>query len=278
MRRATAKQDDTTEKKHGFSLIELAMIAVIIALLTAAIATGKSLVEASRLRSLMGELSEINKSFLLFQEKYLELPGDMSDAWDIWGTDCMSTADLCNGDGDERITDSLSPDNYETGTAWKHLQLAKLLGGPPMDGTTSAVGDGWVDEIPGVNLPPSDAITSAGYYVATFAEFFTTGPLTGTPNYLGTHVELAGFPGTLPFPVLTPDQASVVDRKLDDGIPKVGKIKGINVGTITGDPDSCYLPRVFTDLRDPTYQLVIEKPTCAILYRIDNSLKDTQHQ
>ncbi len=279
MRRAYAKKQDASEKKQGFSLIELAMIAVIIALLTAAVSTGKSLMEASRLRSLMGELSEINKSFLLFQEKYLELPGDMSDAWDYWGTDCMSTADLCNGDGNERIGDSLLPDNYETGMAWRHLQLAKLLGGPPMDGTASVVGGGFVSNVIGVNLPPSDAITGAGYYVETFAYYFTSGLLAGQPNILGTHIQLSGFPAVFPLSVLTPDQASVIDRKLDDGIPRVGKVKGVTTGVTTGDEDACSLPRGgFTDLREPVYQLGINKPNCSIYYRIDNSLKDTRHQ
>ncbi len=266
--------------QRGFTLIELSMVAVIIALLAVAVTTGKGLLEASRIRSLITELIDLNETFLLFREKYNDIPGDMSDAWDYWGSNCMPTADLCNGNGDERIGNTLLPtDNYETGTAWRHLQLAEMLGGNMLDGTASIVGTGFIDEVIGVNLPPSDVIIGAGYHVFTYNVFVESGPLVGTPILLGTHILLASFGDVFATPVLAPRQASVIDNKLDDGIPRVGKIKGNPIGIINGQEDSCYKPwSTTTSLRESEYYIETNATNCVIYYRLDTSRGDTVHQ
>jgi len=124
----------------GFTLLEMSIVIVIIALLVAGIVGGRTLIRAAELRGVISELDGYTKAVKTFQDKYLALPGDMSTAESYWGADtaCPNTAannvrktETCNGDGNGQIalwntsTDAQSQ-WYETFRAWQHLSNAGL--------------------------------------------------------------------------------------------------------------------------------------------------------
>ncbi len=250
-----------THSQGGFTLIELSIVAVIIALLAVAVTTGKGLLEHARIRSLSQEMLDLGEAFTFFQEQYDDLPGDMSDAWDYWGTTCAAVEIDCNGNGNERIADKFAfPINQETYMAWRHLQLAGMLGGNELTGQdgTPLPADGRRDDVVGVHIPASNTIASAGYWVQTIDT------LPGNVPFFGTYITFAA-PGVFYSPVLSPRQLSVIDHKLDDGRPRTGRIRDNASGNDSGIfcSDNATL-EYYADIDD--------KNTCVLNFKIDNIL------
>ena len=95
-----------------------------------------------------------------FYSKYEDLPGDMTDAYDYWGSACNSTDTKCNGDGDGDIELSGTADDNEVFRLWQHLVLSELLD-EGFDGEGNGTGD---QADPGVNVPVS-ARTKVGFAI-----------------------------------------------------------------------------------------------------------------
>lgn len=136
---------------HGFSLVELSIVLVILGLLTGGILGGQSLIRAAELRSVTTDVNRYSTAVHSFRNKYYALPGDMPNAVRFWGAQAGSTADgtdntcimldkdspatdqrTCNGDGNGNIgwlTDFSNVVNMETHRAWQHLANAGLIEG-----------------------------------------------------------------------------------------------------------------------------------------------------
>ena len=95
-------------KQPGFTLLELAIVLIVIALVAGFILGARSVVRTSQLQTMLGEYDANLKAIKEFQDKFLALPGDMNNAESMWGTDtsCLSTFSsstphvaTCNGNG-----------------------------------------------------------------------------------------------------------------------------------------------------------------------------------
>lgn len=112
----------------GFTVVEIAIVLVIIALIMGGVFKGQALIDNARVRSLSTEVSGIQTAWYSFQERYRSIPGDFSKA----GTQIDSAAMSGNGNG--RIDDSL-----ERAGVWQQLSLAGFISGQ-FDGSQAAVG------------------------------------------------------------------------------------------------------------------------------------------
>ena len=63
-------------KQQGFTLIEIAIVLVIIGLLLGGILQGQSLINSARVRNLISQEDGIKAAFYGFQDRYRALPGD----------------------------------------------------------------------------------------------------------------------------------------------------------------------------------------------------------
>jgi prepilin-type N-terminal cleavage/methylation domain-containing protein len=72
-------------KKTGFSLLELSIVLTIIALLAGGVVLGNSLLKSASMKRIITDVDLYKKSLEQFQEIYNELPGDMTNATQIWG-------------------------------------------------------------------------------------------------------------------------------------------------------------------------------------------------
>ena len=62
--------------QSGFTLIEIAIVLLIIGLLLGGVMKGQSMINSARVRSIANDLSGIEAGWISFQDRYRSLPGD----------------------------------------------------------------------------------------------------------------------------------------------------------------------------------------------------------
>ena len=136
--------------KSGFSLIELSIVIVVISLLIGGVISGASLIEKTKLQSVIQEFNDIQLAVNNFRLKFNAMPGDMKDADSLLG----SGAD-CNGDGDGLISIDVSAPKFENMCAWLHLRMSGSLTGYLNADYTGEFNDHNNSVDPGVDVPVS---------------------------------------------------------------------------------------------------------------------------
>ena len=219
--------------RSAFSLVELSIVLVILGLLTGGILGGQSLIRAAELRSISADQQRYFAAIQAFRDKYMGIPGDLTNATAFWGKDntrCASqngtaaTPGTCNGNGNGAV-DSNYIENYR---AWQHLALAGLI-----EGSYS----GYVDSVAGSTPPvigrdvPASKMSSRYWVLAQFTQLGTINyevGFSGLPdirdNYLYFSAVNAAYWNN-PM-ALKPEEAWNIDTKMDDGRPATGKVRG----------------------------------------------------
>ncbi len=130
--------------ERGFTLVEIAIVMVIIGLLIGGILKGQAMVQNAKVKRVVKQADELRAAVMAFYDKYGVYPGDENEAAVPPGTDG-------EGDGDGQIEN-----NTEHFEVYRDLQLAGLISGN-YNGTSDlpkhAFGDDmdlvWVDPGPG---------------------------------------------------------------------------------------------------------------------------------
>lgn len=237
----------TVTQEKGFTLVELAIVMVIIGLLIGGILKGQELIKNASISATAAQLKAFESAYVTFVDMYAGKPGDISNARNkIRG--CNAANSCVNGDGNGFIWGTNSNNwggagftdaNNEKRQALKHLALADLIGGVNTAATTGA--DGWVQPKIGGFLVMGESYgnevhhrgggnTPAGIYVRQW------------------RVATAG--GT---DVTTAAEIASLDRKIDDGVPSTG-------GLLLGGNDLCL------DGRD--YAMNLDEKRCSFMYKI----------
>jgi len=114
--------------QKGFTLIEAAIVLVIVGFLLGAVLQGRQMIESARFKSLKSDLGEYRDAFGTFRQRYNALPGDYADADTRLG---MSAGSTGNGNGVIDSGGSLGCDTVdeEDCLAWRHLRAARLIRG-----------------------------------------------------------------------------------------------------------------------------------------------------
>lgn len=217
----------------GFSLVEMAVVLIIIGLIVGGVLMGSNLMRAAEIRSIAEEEQRIVAAVHAFQDKYASLPGDMYNATEIWGEQdpnpatCRVTASTgratCNGNGNGTLKESTA--SYEFLRFWQHLANAGMLEGR-YTGMLGPVANGLVDPDlrVGLNTPP-------GPINGTGIEVYWEDDIAGHPYFFDGHYGNHLYFGTIQQgswperPMLTTGEALSFDQKYDDGKPGTGKIR-----------------------------------------------------
>lgn len=221
------------KKKQGFTLIEMSVVLICIALLVGAILLGQSLIRNARLLSISADVEVYKNATTSFLNKYKYLPGDMPTATNYWGTDisCPTTpandipkVETCNGNGDSYIGDvngsayGNATNWHESLRYWQHLANAGFVVGT-FNGATSSRRTEGVE--PALNVPASK-ILGNGYYML----HVTPGLTIGVYNSNYHHVFVFGGPvaprASTYAAALPPAEARMIDQKVDDAKPGSG--------------------------------------------------------
>jgi prepilin-type N-terminal cleavage/methylation domain-containing protein len=169
-------------KTRGFTLVELAIVLVIIGIILGAVLKGQELIFNAKVKRLQSQIKELIAAFYTYYDKYGYYPGDDPTALSRW-------SGVGGGNGDGVITAGYcdaAPE--ESCLLWRHLRLANIISGNPNDTTPDS-------------MVPKHAWGGA---LHMFSGTFAVG---GTPR--SSHwIALLNLPG---------DAAAALDRLMDDG-------------------------------------------------------------
>lgn len=124
-----------TQVVKGFTLIELSIVLVIIALVAGGVLVGRNLIETASIRSEIRQTERFSTATHAFRLKYHALPGDLSNPATYGLTaysSCVSPEMCGNGDG---LIQSTTTDPGYVGSGgemimfWRHLSDAGLVSG-----------------------------------------------------------------------------------------------------------------------------------------------------
>ncbi len=111
-------------KQTGFTLIEIAIVLVIIGLLLGGVLKGQELINSAKVKNLATDFKNVPVFIYGYQDKYKALPGDDKAAVSHVGATAGS-----NGDGNGTI-DGGWPSTGESLNFWQDIRLAGLAPGP----------------------------------------------------------------------------------------------------------------------------------------------------
>ncbi len=221
-------------KQRGFTLLELSIVLVIIGLLVGGVMVGREMIRGSEKQATVSEIEALISALQNFKTKYKSIPGDMPNATDFWpavSVGCTSQTgtpqQTCNGNGDERLGEGWSGQDYERFRVWQHLSLAGMIEGSftGVTGPNSAY-----DMVPNVNIPGSKrgfGIYSVEFMSAVRGSNASIIAHLNSNNFdldCGTCLQFAGQTtgSTNISPIISPGEASQIDAKIDDGKPATG--------------------------------------------------------
>lgn len=182
-------------KQDGFTLVEIAIVLVIIGLLLGGILKGQELITSARVRNMADQNSSVQAAYYGFLDRYRAIPGDLPAA------QACTLLGVCpgpGGNGDSVILDAGG--TAEAAAVWLHLARAGFLNG-------SYAGTG-----------------------ALAAPTVAPGNVYGQPLVLSHSASYQGLGATNRLNLALGRQAPVkvyqeLDTKLDDGLPLTGVLR-----------------------------------------------------
>ena len=240
--------------KQGFTLIELSIVLVIIAVIIGGILIGKTLVDSSKLQTVITDVDSYTAAVGNFKQAYQSLPGDFSNATAIWGSDSNTcptgggTSGTCSGNGDGQLVNTGSIGQAgETFLFWQHLNKAGMFN----QSLSNQSGSGGVySSVIGTNVP-AGSIKGSGFSVAWYgvvaANGNTCNSTTSADCFQGSYGNVIVFgAASIPLasavasdatynPIITSEQAQYIDTKIDDGSPTTGKVRSYSNSCTNGN-------------------------------------------
>lgn len=210
----------------GFTLVEAAIVMVIVGLLTGGVLKGAALLENARVNATIAKVQDIHAAVVTFKDIYYQqLPGDFIMASTrLMG--CNASSHCLDGDGNGFIASDgsdqynwlsnvvrtdRSTNRQESTQFWKHLALADVL---------ALVESGADPRAPEWGKTHPVSPISGG-----FEAYFDGWMAVGGGNSRSSHIfRLSNALGRGVEPAVSPRIASRIDRKMDDGNPQAGDV------------------------------------------------------
>jgi len=181
-------------KTRGFTLVEIAIVLVIIGLLLGGILKGQEMITQAKIKNVIADFSGVSAAYHGYQDRYRAIPGDDPNAATRWAVAPAATS----GNGNGVVAGA-----YNSGTAadesrlwWDHLRRAGFVSGS------------------GTNQPFNAVTGQIGVQTGDAA----------TPN-IGP--AMGGISGLMMCSANLPDKIAIaVDTQMDDGVPNSGTVRG----------------------------------------------------
>ncbi len=214
----------TRRSEQGFTLVELAIVMVIIGLLIGGILKGQELIANAKISGTVGQLKGLDAAMNTFDDKYNAKPGLMTDATDRLPGCVAPCVDATGGATyGTNLTTQPGALNDPKALVFLHLSAADLISGiDPSGGTPLTFGKA---------LPTVKA--GGGMWIGTAGAATEIGNTlsVGRPYAVlnGDVVAVSATSGAL-----SPTTVAQIDRKLDDGQPEAGAFQAEGTNCTTG--------------------------------------------
>lgn len=180
------------KRQQGFTLIEIAIVLVIIGLLLGGVLKGQELITSARVRNVISTQDGIKAAYFGFLDRYRALPGDYGSG----STNIPGCAACMNGNNNGQIAGADEPQ-----IAWEHLSKAGFITGSYAYPATAAA---------------STANTPSNPYGSLIQLIFDDVYQDAAPTARHNLKTGAGIPS---------DIMAEVDRKVDDGVANGGQLR-----------------------------------------------------
>lgn len=191
----------TLKKQGGFTLVEIAIVLVIVGLLLAGVLKGQELIESSRIKNMAKDMDSMTAVVTSYQDRYRGMPGDDLTATTHtqrgWGTVAFTAGNADNLIGAGGVTVVFPP----------------AAGSEPLQAMQALRYAGFVEGNPALAVLPQNA---------------GGGLITLTNNVMGF-----GLRNVVCLNGLTGKQAGALDRLLDDGLSNAGNVRALISATST---------------------------------------------
>lgn len=180
--------------QKGFTLVEIAIVLVIVGLLLGGVLKGQSLIESAKTNNVIKQLQSFQAAVYGFQDKYQSMPGSLTNASAVIGNGAIDCTAQCDPD----------IENRNVALALNHLFSAGLITGPA---PTAAVA--------GNNMNNQTAVAPSNPWGGSMFIWQSAAYAGVSPNALAIYTG-----GNVPASVL-----AEIDRKIDDGQPLTGSFR-----------------------------------------------------
>lgn len=237
----------------GFTLVELAIVMIIIGLLIAGVLKGQQLIGNAKVTATVAQIKGIDAATSTFRDMYANLPGDIVSPTTRL-PNCLGTcATVGNGDGSVGVAAAnvAGAPVGETLSYFPQLSAADLLTGINQN---AAVPLSWGGDFPQAKI-------NGGLHVGTIAGAAVPPSGLGILPanvmgglYLALHNNpTGGVLNTAAGSALSANEAARIDAKIDDGVPTSGSVFPAGVA-------ACILGN--------TYQEAVQGTNCSLYIRI----------
>jgi prepilin-type N-terminal cleavage/methylation domain-containing protein len=176
----------------GFTLVEIAIVLVIIGLLLGGILKGQEMITQAKIKNVVNDFNGMAAAVYSYQDRYRALAGDDLQAGTRWTGTAAGTGDgtwACTG-GYKTAPPAVPAATEECNLFWQHLRLAGFVPGQ----TTGAPG----------GQQPNNAVN----------------------GIIGVQTTGLGFNSNIICSTNLPDKIAIaVDTQMDDGISNGGQVR-----------------------------------------------------
>lgn len=118
------------KRQSGFTLVEIAIVLVIIGLLLGGVLKGQEMITNAKIKKIESDFRGISAAFYTYQDRFNRIPGDDANAEDRFTGTWTGGTDNGNGNGLVQGNWNSITDTNESRLVWKHLRGAGLISGP----------------------------------------------------------------------------------------------------------------------------------------------------